>query len=329
MIKPLIFGALAFFVSFVLSRLVIHFLGAHLLDTPNFRSSHQIATPRGGGIALAGGVIISSLTALQLGFVASSEIYLLIFLSGLMATLGACDDLLNLPVNLRLIVQFVLAVAGVLYIRSGAEWTNTIELLSIGVSVLFVVWMTNLYNFMDGINGLASLEAMSVCIGMAIIYGIRAQDIYLQVIIGASACGFLLWNFPRAKLFMGDSGSLFLGFIFGLIIISCAEKDLGLASAWLILLAVFITDASYTLAYRFFTKQAVHQAHKTHAYQKLAGNLSSHTLTSLSILAINLAWLLPIAIAVAKADLNPIVGIVVAYAPLIFAAHKLQAGRAN
>lgn len=330
MSNVLIVCALALFTSLILSKLIIHFLGRRLLDTPNHRSSHQVPTPRGGGIALVCGVMASSLLAWHLGLIAPETIYRLLLLSVLMALLGICDDLLNLRVGIRLLAQILLAGCGVLFIGVNDEWPTVIQLLAVAFLILLTAWITNLYNFMDGINGLAALEAISVCAGMGIIYWIlstNSSELYLLSIIAASSCGFLFWNFPKAKLFMGDSGSLFLGFIFGLLIVHSARTDILLTSAWLIMLAAFIADASYTLAYRFLTKQPIHQAHRTHAYQKAAKRFTSHTATTLLITSINLCWLFPIAIGVITIKLNPVAALILAYAPLLLLVHKLQAGK--
>lgn len=309
---------------------MIHYFGKRLLDTPNFRSSHQTPTPRGGGIAIAGGVIIATLTALGLDCINTAPIYWILLPSGLIAVLGICDDLFNLNVGVRLTVQFLLAGLGIYFIGLNNEWSPPIQLLITGILVLFIVWMTNLYNFMDGINGLAAFEAISVCAGMAFIYwakAINTDTIYLLIIITASACGFLFWNFPKAKLFMGDAGSLFLGLSFGLLTIESVNEDFRLVVAWLIMLGVFIVDASYTLCYRLITNQAIYQAHRTHAYQKNSIKLNSHTLTTLAVVAINLLWLLPIAIAATTSKLNSVAALIIAYTPLLLIAHKSRAGR--
>jgi len=330
LIKWLTLCALPLLISLITSRLIIHYLGRRLLDEPNIRSSHQTPTPRGGGIALAGGVVITLLIVLWLAHIEPARTYWLLIPAGLMAILGICDDLFNLRVGMRLAMQFLVAGLGMYFIGMNNEWSPSIRLLLSGLMILFIVWMTNLYNFMDGINGLAALEAISVCVAMAFIYWIQTINtgvIYLLIVITSSACGFLFWNFPKAKLFMGDAGSLFLGLSFGLLIVGSANENFRLVVAWLIMLGVFIVDASYTLTYRFITKQVVHQAHRTHAYQKIATKFNSHTQTTLAIVAINFFWLLPIALAVTITQLNSVAALLIAYAPLLLLAQKFQAGR--
>jgi Fuc2NAc and GlcNAc transferase len=330
--KWLALCVLPLLISLIMSRLVIHYFGNRLLDHPNIRSSHQTPTPRGGGIALTCGVVITLLTALWLTHIEPAQVYWLLLPSGLIATLGICDDFFNLNVRIRLITQFLLAGLGVYLIGINNEWSPPIRLLISCFIILFIVWMTNLYNFMDGINGLAALEAISVCLAMAFIYWMQAANtdvIYLLMIIASSTFGFLFWNFPKAKLFMGDAGSLFLGLSFGLLIIESTNENFRLAIAWLIMLGVFIVDASYTLTYRFISKQLVHQAHRTHAYQKAATNFNSHAKITFAIVAINVFWLLPIATAVTITQSNSAAALLIAYAPLLLLAQKLQAGRAE
>jgi len=328
--KWLILFALPLLIALIFSRVIIHYFGRRLLDTPNIRSSHQVPTPRGGGIALATAVIIALLAACDFGYISSTLIYWLLFPSAFIAALGICDDLFDLKIGVRLTVQFLIAGLGVYFIWISNEWSLAMQLPIALIMILCVVWMTNLYNFMDGINGLAALEAISVCISMALIYWIQQANtdvIYLLIIIAASTCGFLYWNFPTAKLFMGDSGSLFLGITLGLLTIESTNNSYRLASAWLIMLGIFIVDASYTLFFRLITKQAFHLAHRTHTYQKIAIKLNSHTRTTLACIAINLLWLLPIAIAAVTTQLNPIAALLIAYAPLLLTAYKCRAGQ--
>jgi Fuc2NAc and GlcNAc transferase len=317
-------------ISFIFSWLVIRYFGKRLLDTPNIRSSHQVPTPRGGGLALASGTIITLLIALHLAFLDSALLYWLVIPAGLISILGICDDLHNLNIGLRLALQFLIAGLGLYFIGIDNEWPLTGRALSMVIMAFFIVWMTNLYNFMDGINGLAALEAISVCLGMALIYWMQNANsdvLNLLLIIAASAAGFLYWNFPRAKLFMGDAGSLFLGLSFGLLAVQSMNESDRFIFAWLIMLGIFIVDASYTLFYRVITRQPFHQAHRTHTYQKVAIQLSSHTRTTMSSTAINLFWLLPIAITAVNTKLNPLVALAIAYIPLVFIAQRYGAGR--
>lgn len=316
-------------ISFVLSLFIVRNFGRHLLDVPNLRSSHSVPTPRGGGIGISAGVIVSAFALLSFDSISPQLIYWLILPSGLIAILGICDDLFNLNVPLRLAAQFFAAGIGIYLMGFQNDISIYGKIIVTGGLILFVVWMTNLYNFMDGINGLAAVEAISVCASMALIYWMQADSVEivcLLIIISASTCGFLFWNFPNSRLFMGDSGSLFLGAAIGLLAIQSLGKDFLIFFAWVVMLGVFIVDASYTLIYRIVTKQAVHQAHRTHAYQKAAIMFNSHIPITFTVILINLFWLMPFAIAVATGYLHFFIALLAAYAPLVFIAHKFRAG---
>lgn len=329
MTKWLILAVLPLFSSLLLCRLVIIYFGRRLLDTPNNRSSHNTPTPRGGGIAVAVGTVFTGVIAHHMGYISSHPIYWLIIPTGLIAMLGIADDLFNLKIGSRLAAQFFIATLGVYFIGLESHLPVAMQWLMAATAIVFLVWMTNLYNFMDGINGLAALETISVCLGMTAIYWMENKNeelAYLMVIISLSTCGFLYWNFPKAKLFMGDAGSLFLGLCLGLLALENIGQNNNLIAAWLIMLGVFIVDASYTLFHRIITKQPFHQAHRTHAYQKIAIRLKSHTRTTTSIVIINLCWLFPLALAAVVTKLHPIAAILIAYAPLLFLAMKYKAG---
>ncbi|MEN0037534.1 MAG: glycosyltransferase family 4 protein [Cellvibrio sp.] len=329
MTKWLILFILPLLSSLILCRLIIVLLGRRLLDTPNSRSSHTSPTPRGGGIALAASSVIATIAAWKFGYISSPALFWFLIPGGIVALLGIADDLFSLGVGIRLIVQIVLAGLGIAFIGVTTELSLAAKGLTVLILILFLVWMTNLYNFMDGINGLAALEAISVCIGMGLIYSIEdtnRESLCLMIIISASALGFLYWNFPKAKIFMGDSGSLFLGISFGLLAIKNVGENNNLVAAWLIMLGVFIVDASYTLFVRLITKQAFHQAHRTHAYQIAAIQFNSHTRTTFAAIAINLLWLFPLALSVSMGNLHPIIGLTIAYAPLLILTKKYNAG---
>lgn len=330
MIKWLALFAFTLITSWLLSRVVLHHLGKRLLDTPNNRSSHQSPTPRGGGIAIAASVLIAAFLATTMGYLDKSIWAWLIAPAILISLLGILDDFFNLSIKLRLAIQFILATTGILLLRTTQPSFSLLDYALLITMIFFVTWMTNLYNFMDGINGLAALELISVCTGMILIYTLldtRESSIYLMLILAASVCGFLYWNFPNARLFMGDSGSLFLGFCLGLLALESANENLNLVAAWLIMLAVFVVDATYTLLYRIISGQAFSQAHKSHSYQKCAVKYQSHARVTLTIVAINILWLFPLALGTAINFLHPLIGLVIAYIPLLAIAKTFKAGR--
>jgi Fuc2NAc and GlcNAc transferase len=187
--------------------------------------------------------------------------------------------------------------------------------------MLFLVWMTNAYNFMDGIDGLAAVQAVTVGAGGALVHSlaVAAPSWQLPLLAAAASLGFLAWNFPRARIFMGDVGSGFLGLLFALVALQAAMVQSALFWAWLVLLGVFVVDATATLLRRVLAGERIFEAHRTHAYQRAARRLGSHVPVTLAVAVINTVWLLPIACLVALERVQAIAGLGVAYLPLLLA----------
>ena len=170
-------------------------------------------------------------------------------------------------------------------------------------AALLIVWLLNLYNFMDGIDGIAGIEAVTVgagCAVVAFVVGYPAGAIACLLLAAASA-GFLAWNFPPARIFMGDAGSGFLGVVFGVLAVDASRQTPELLWSWLILLGAFIVDATVTLLRRLIRGERVYEAHRSHAYQHAARAIGKHRPVTLAIGAINVLWLLPLALMVARA----------------------------
>lgn len=305
-----------------------------VIDIPNERSSHSVPTPRGGGVA----IVISFLLTLPILYfldLLSASVMLGLLGGGLaIAVLGFLDDHGHIAARWRLLGHFSAAI-WVLYWIGGLApinifGVNEINLLWIGhiLAGFYVVWLLNLYNFMDGIDGIASIEAVSTCVSIAVIYTLLGYlpEVYLPLVVAFSVGGFLLWNFPPAKIFMGDAGSGFLGFILAALSLHAAWLESNLLWSWIILLGVFIVDATYTLFRRLLRGEKVYEAHRSHAYQYASRQLKGHRPVTLVVLAINVLWLFPLALLVALNYLDGIVGIVIAFMPLIYLAVKFKAG---
>ncbi|MCK6186790.1 glycosyltransferase family 4 protein [Pseudomonas sp. EYE_354] len=309
-------------------------LSKDILDIPNERSSHILPTPRGGGVAIVITFIIALIFFYFLDNIVLDYFIGLLVSSVLVASVGFIDDKVNLSARWRLIGHFVAAIWALFWIDGlpiidffGFE----IELGIVGslLAVFYLVWMLNLYNFMDGIDGIASLEAICVCLGMCIVYQLTgAQELMLLPLsLAMAVVGFLFLNFPPAKIFMGDAGSGFLGFVLGLFSLHAAWYSPKFFWCWLILLAVFITDATITLIRRFFRGLKVHEAHRSHAYQFASRRLGSHLAVSLAVCAINILWLLPISIFVALDLVEGTTGLALAYIPLVLLTINFDAGK--
>ncbi|MDQ2483960.1 glycosyltransferase family 4 protein [Pseudomonas putida] len=324
-------GVLAWLMTAMLRR---YALSRSLLDIPNERSSHTLATPRGGGLSF----VITFLVALSVlggwGYVTPSELVSLLGAGGLVALVGFMDDHGHIAARWRLLGHFIAAGWGLFWIGGlppitifgvplSAAW------LSIIIGLLYLVWLLNLYNFMDGIDGIASIEAICVCLGGSLLYWLtgHAQEAVLPMLLAATVAGFLVWNFPPARIFMGDAGSGFLGIVLGLLALMAGWINPLLFWGWLILLGVFVVDATFTLARRLLRGDKVYQAHRSHAYQYASRRYAGHRPVSLAVAAINLGWLLPVASAVVLLKLDGALGTMVAYAPLVVLALIYQAGK--
>ena len=310
---------IAFLASLALTGLLRRYaLATSLLDEPNHRSSHTVPTPRGGGVAIVLVFLLGSLALWSVNVMPTNHFIALYGAGTFIAIVGFIDDHQHIPARWRLLAHFLGAAWGLYFVplpfSIGLDWLLYL------IAAFYLVWILNLYNFMDGIDGIASIEALSVCLGALCLQ--NAQSAPLLLLIGAVA-GFLAWNYPPAKIFMGDAGSGFLGIVLGLM--SLQVSNFETLASWLILLGVFIVDATWTLAHRFMQGEKVYEAHRSHAYQYASRHYASHKKVSLSVAVINSVWLLPLALWVAN-GLNPIVGIVIAYIPLCALAVKFDAG---
>ena len=201
------------------------------------------------------------------------------------------------------------------------------------LAVVYLVWLLNLYNFMDGIDGIASVEAVCVCMGGALLYALlgfasSAQPAVwiMPMLLAAAVVGFLIWNFPPAKIFMGDAGSGFLGILMGIFSLQAAVIEPAFFWSWLILLGVFIVDATLTLIRRLLLGAKIYQAHRSHAYQHAALKVGRHLPVTVAVVLINICWLLPLALLVGLGQLDGGLGLVVAYLPLALLALHYHAG---
>ena len=309
-----------------------------LMDIPNARSSHSLPTPRGGGVA----IVIAFLLGLGVAFFAGlgipAELFYALLGAGLgIALLGFLDDHGHIAARWRLLGHFV-AAAWALYWLGGlpplALFGGLLQLSWIGhvLAAFYLVWLLNLYNFMDGIDGIASVEAICVCLGGAILYALLETSSLTDLpllMLAAAVLGFLIWNFPPARIFMGDAGSGFLGIVLGVLSLQAAWISPVLLWGWLILLGVFIVDATLTLLRRLLRGEKVYEAHRSHAYQYASRQFGKHLPVTLAVMAINLFWLLPVAVVVTLGWLDGLLGVLLAYAPLVLLALRFHAGQAE
>jgi len=306
-----------------------------LLDIPNARSSHLMPTPRGGGVAI---VAVVTLASVALATQGDATALLSITVAGLaVAGVGLLDDRRGLSARFRFSAHAL--AAGVLL--AGTASLGPLNVPGLGnwpvaqwaFAWLAIVWLVNLFNFMDGIDGIAGMEGAFASAGLAACLLIRPGDTdrsTLACLAMAGAClGFLKWNWPPARIFMGDAGSGYLGFMLGALAVWC-HRESGI-SLWVptILLATFVCDATVTLVRRVACGQRWYEAHRSHAYQWLSRRFGRHLPVTLGVLIVNMVWLLPLALAAASRPASGGALAAIAYAPLTALAVWAGAGKAE
>jgi Fuc2NAc and GlcNAc transferase len=253
----------------------------------------------------------------------------------LVALVGFLDDRRQMSVHVRLAAHAMAAVWA-LYCLGGLPPLRIGEhLLSLGwvgnsLGVAAIVWTLNLFNFMDGIDGLAASEAAFVA-GAGALLGVvsgSAPDVSAAALaLAAACCGFLMWNWPPAKIFMGDVGSGYLGYVVAVLALAATRENPVALWVWLILGGVFFVDATVTLVRRAVRGERTYEAHRSHGYQWLARRWDSHRRVTVAVLLVDVFWLLPCA---AFATLRPrlaAVTTVVALVPLVALAIAAGSGR--
>jgi Fuc2NAc and GlcNAc transferase len=308
-------------------------LARSLIDVPNARSSHSVPTPRGGGVA----IVLSFLVALPIlastGAITWPLALALLGAGGWIAVIGFLDDHGHIAARWRLLAHFGGAAWALFWIGGIAGFNVFSVNIHFGwfgyvIGAFYLVWMLNLYNFMDGIDGLASVEAICACVGACIVYWIGGYGSLgiAPAMLAMAVLGFLIWNFPPARIFMGDAGSGFLGLVLGVLSLHAAWSDPVFLWAWLILLGVFIVDATFTLIRRLLRGDKIYEAHRSHGYQYASRRVGSHRPVTVAIAVINLLWLAPVAILVVMGYLDGAAGLILAYIPLVLLAFKFHAG---
>jgi Fuc2NAc and GlcNAc transferase len=303
-----------------------------LIDQPVSRSAHSSPIPVGGGISI---VILYCLMVLYLAiFTAIPSNELLLLLASIpVAAVGLLDDFWQLDIKWRVPVQFLAAfwaiwmLGGVPAISFSLWSLENVWILSI-LAALALVWLLNLYNFMDGIDGLAGSELVFVN-AMTYLFVMNSGDQMLQhlsILFIASGLGFLVWNWAPARVFMGDVGSSFMGFSLGLMALLSMHHGSMTVWAWVLLLGVFIVDATLTLSRRFIKGEKWYEGHSSHAYQNAARCYKSHRKVTITVLLINCFWLAPLAwLAMQNQDLG-IIFAMIGLLPLVILALRYKAG---
>jgi len=252
----------------VLGAQAVHRYGSHiaLIDIPNERSSHSSPTPRGGGVGIWLALLIVTIWIVPNLFLA--------LLIGMVGLIGFLEDRFALPALIRLLFQWVVAAGFVLFVL-GFPATFIMLLLSL-FWVVFVVGTANFFNFMDGIDGIAGLTGV-VAFGLLSFFAfpiVKNSDIALMSLALSAGClGFLPFNFPKAKVFMGDVGSILLGFVFASFVMKLSS-NIAIFLCLIMFLSTFYADALITVYERWRKGENLMKAHRSHLYQHLANEMN-------------------------------------------------------
>lgn len=267
----------------------------NIMDIPNIRSSHNQPTQRGGGLAIAIAWYIAIFVLLLLKEI-PDYLFVALLCSVPITIIGLIDDIVTISPKFRLAIQILFAFLAVFFLRGinsidlGFATFHSSFLFSIA-AVVGIVWFTNLFNFLDGIDGYISVEIIFICLAAFILL-----ELELPLFLAAATAGFLLWNWQPAKIFMGDVGSTLLGFTVGVFTIYYQTSNQSSIVIWLMLTSLFWFDATLTLFRRWRNNEQLFKAHRKHAFQRIVQSGFSHQKTVIFSIFINipimgLVWL--------------------------------------
>ena len=330
-----VFVATTALLSWVMVALVRGYALHRLIDLPNERSSHERPTPRGGGLGVTvvhlGGIACGALFA----FVPVELVVALVGGGVIVSIIGFLDDHGHVNASLRLACHFVVLAWGLWWLGGlppvDFGWGPvSLGWIGSGLLMLYLAWFLNLFNFMDGIDGIAGVQAITMAATAALLVALTGNDwrdaLPLWLLVAATS-GFLLWNWPPAKIFMGDVGSGYLGYALGVLALWTVAEGWLTPWVWLILGGTFLADATVTLVVRARSGVQVTTAHRSHAYQRLSRQWRSHRRVTLGFLIVNVFWLAPLAWIASTRPVFGMIASVVALAPLFVIAERLGAGR--
>ena len=273
--------------SFVLTFLIKQFaLRNKLYDIPNERSLHDRPTPKGGGVAIVLTWYIG-ISILWFYGIIEQSLYFALMTGIILAIVSLIDDIKGLKPYIRLVVHFLTAISAFYFLEGlrplvlpGIQFNYNYFVYPI--AIIGMVWFINLFNFMDGVDGFASVEVITICSVLFVMSGNIANILLISCITG-----FLFWNWPKAKIFMGDVGSTQLGFI--LVVLGIYFHNIYKFSIlnWIMLSSPFWFDATLTLYRRWRNGEKLSEAHRKHVYQRIVQSGFSHLKVNIWLIAIN------------------------------------------
>lgn len=302
---PAVFGAVLAATAVGLWRYDRFAVRHGIIAKRNARTLHEQPVPRGGGAVLAVVFVLGTLALWLLGDISAPLALALAVGGAAAATIGFVDDVRELPALPKLGLHLCLSLwlfavmydaflSGVLHGRSPIIAASFVAIL------LFVpLWLINLYNFIDGIDGLAGSAALLSCVGAAVVLWLRggaSPFVLLFLLLAVCSLGFLMFNLPPARVFMGDAGSIFLGYTTAVLAVATVVSQRMSIWTWIALLGYFVADTTTTTLLRIFLVSRWYGVHRSHAYQNLARIWKSHAKVTYGIVAYQIVWALPLAV---------------------------------
>ncbi len=298
-----------------------------IISNLNYRTLHEVPTPRGGGIVFS---LLFSFTifALWYGDEISDQVFYMFGLGGFVATFfGFLDDVKNIKAKIKLAIQLFLGGWAVYWLEYGdLPLLESIPFLIVTlVALFFMVWMMNAYNFMDGIDGMAASGAIFISLTLATVLFLTegsVEIITIFILIAATVSGFMFFNWPPATIFMGDAGSVFLGYIFGsLLLFTVLNNDISIWS-WITVFGYFFADTVVTQIMRVILVKKWYLAHRSHAYQNLARITGSHLKVIGAVILYNIIWIFPLVVWSVLQPEMEVVAAILAVAPAMIVTYK-------
>ena len=270
-----------------------------IISSPNYRTLHELPVPRGGGIIFSL-LLTMSIFLLWFNFILSDNLFLVLGVGGFMAILfGFIDDIKNIKASIKLIIQILLAFWVVYFFyMDGLLIIKWIPIyLSIPFLIFLIVWLLNAYNFIDGVDGLAASMTIFISLTLALVLFFTENIDYLTtlfILLAGVVGGFIVFNWPPASIFMGDAGSVYLGYIFGSLFLYTTLNGYISIWVWLTVSAYFLADTTITQLIRVIFVRKWFLPHRSHAYQNFARISDSHAKVTIGITVYNVIWILPL-----------------------------------
>jgi len=328
--------------------IIISYIGTYLveklflkfslfIDKPEDRSIHKYPIPSAGGLSIIISFILYLLVLLAI-YPANNISHIILLVSVMpVLIIGSIDDLKKIGVYKRLLVHTFSAIVIVYYFQIAdnsfsVDFNSQSSYIIFFASVVLSMWLMNLYNFMDGIDGYAATESIFVALSASLIAYLNnpSSHIYMYLLgFGAANIGFLIRNWHPAKIFMGDTGSISTGCIFAFFIFYSGSESVISIYTWLILLSVFVSDATYTLFVRIVTKKNITKPHLTHAFHIITSSKKSQLFTVKALIFVNILWALPMAMLSTIYSNYHIMMAFVVYFPILLYLIKIGAGLDN